>query len=152
MSFFSSDSLISDESHPNTAFAAPEHLNHLNVSGVPPHELKHQSNTSAMLVHHLNFSSGLVNGQRFILHAISLNSRVIQAELLTEEESHPIVFISRINFTATVGKRGISFSRIHFPLRTSYAMTINKVKVRHYLALGSTYVLLRLHMVNSMWL
>ena len=124
MSCFSSDSLISDESHPNTAFAAPEHLNHLNVSGVPPHEVKLQSNTLAMLVRNLNFSSGLVNGQECVLHAISPNSRVIQAE--EEEESHPIVFISRINFTATVGKRGISFSRIQFPLRTAYAMTINK--------------------------
>ena len=42
VSFFSSDSLISDESHPNTAFAAPEHL-HLHVSGVPPHEFKLQT-------------------------------------------------------------------------------------------------------------
>ena len=48
VSFFSSDSLTSDESHPNTAFAAPEHLHHLHVSGVPPHELKLQSNTLAM--------------------------------------------------------------------------------------------------------
>ena len=126
VSFFSSDSLLSDESNPNTAFAAPEHLHHLHVSGVPPHELKLQSNTLAMLVRNLNFSSGLVNGQKCVLHAISPNSRVIQAELLTEEEPHPIVFIPRINFTATVGKRGISFSRIQFPLRTAYAMTINK--------------------------
>ena len=49
LSFFSSDSLISDEPNPNTAFAAPEHLNQLNVSGVPPHELKLKSNTLAML-------------------------------------------------------------------------------------------------------
>ena len=56
VSFFSSDSRISDESHQNAAFAAPQHLNHLNVSGVPPHELKFQSNTLAMLVRNLNFS------------------------------------------------------------------------------------------------
>ena len=95
--FFSSDSLISDESHPNTAFLAAEHLNHLNVSGVPPHEPNLQSNTLAMLVRNLNFSSGLVNGQKCVLHAISPNSRVIQPELLTEEEPHTIVFIPRIN-------------------------------------------------------
>lgn len=110
VSFFSSDSLISDESNPNTAFAAPEHLNQLHVSGVPPHELKLQSNTLAMIVRNLNFSSGLVNGQKCVLHAISPNSRVIHAELLTEEVPHPIVFvIPRINFTATVGKKGIFF-------------------------------------------
>lgn len=38
--FFSSDDLISDESNPNTAFAAPEHLNLLNAQGVPPRELE----------------------------------------------------------------------------------------------------------------
>ena len=79
-----------------------------------------------MLVRNLNFSSGLVHGQKCVLHAISPNSRVIQAELLTEEEPHPVVSIPRINCTTTVGKRGISFSRIQFPLRTAYAMTINK--------------------------
>ena len=124
--FLSSDSLILDESNPNTAFATPEPLNEVNVSGVPPHELKLKSNTLAMLVRNLNFSAGLVNGQTCVLHAIYRNSHVIQAELLTEQEPHPIVFIPRINFTAACGKRGISFSRAQFPLRTAYAMTINK--------------------------
>lgn len=59
VSFYSSDSLISDESNPHTAFAAPEHLNQRNVSGVPPHELKLKSNTLAMIVRNLNFSEGL---------------------------------------------------------------------------------------------
>ena len=113
MSFFSSDSLISGESHPNTAFAAPGH-HHLDVSGAPPHDVKLQSNTSATLVRNLNFSR-LVNGQKCVVHAISPNSRVIQAELLTEEEPHPIVFIPRINFTATVGKRGNPFNVFSFP-------------------------------------
>ena len=67
-----------------------------------------------------------MNGQKCVLHAISPNSRVIQAELLTEEKPHPILFITRINFTATVGRRGISFSRAQFSLRPAYAMTINK--------------------------
>ncbi len=128
VSFFSSDSLISDESNPNTAFADPEHLNQLNVSGVPPYELKLKTNTLAMIMRNVNFSSGLVNGQKCVLHAVNRNSRVIQAELLTEEKPHPIVFVPRINFTATVGKRGngISFSRVQFPLRTAYSITINK--------------------------
>lgn len=81
-----------------------------------------------MLVRNLNFSAGLVNGQKCVLHAIFPNSRVIQAELLTEETPHLIVIIPRINSTATVGKRGISFSRVQFPLRTAYAMTINKIQ------------------------
>ncbi|CAM9950314.1 unnamed protein product, partial [Laminaria digitata] len=64
ISFFSSDSLISDESNPYTAFAAPEHLNLLNAQGVLPHELVLRSNDLAMLTRNLNFGEGLVNGQK----------------------------------------------------------------------------------------
>ena len=49
VSFFSSDSLISDDSNPNTAFAAPEHLNFLDVQGVPARELVLRPNDLAML-------------------------------------------------------------------------------------------------------
>lgn len=38
-SFSSSDTLISDESNPYTAFSAPEHLNLLKAQGVPPRQL-----------------------------------------------------------------------------------------------------------------
>ena len=125
-SFLSSDSLISDESSANTAFASPEHLNQLDVQGVPPHELKFKSGGLAMLIRNLNFSEGLVNGQKCILLAVSPNSRVIQVELLTEERPRPIVLIPRINFQGKVGRNGINFMRVQFPLRTAYSMTINK--------------------------
>ena len=126
VSFFSSDSLIKDENSSSTAFAAPEHLNQLNVTGVPPHELILKSNGLAMIVRNLNFSEGLVNGQKCILKAVSPNSRVIHAEFLTDELPHPIVLIPRISFPAQVGRNGINFMRVQFPLRTAYAMTINK--------------------------
>ena len=79
-----------------------------------------------MIMRNLNFSEGLVNGQKCILKSVSPNSRVIQAELLTDDLPHPIVLIPRINFHAQVGRNGINFMRVQFPLRTSYAMTINK--------------------------
>ena len=79
-----------------------------------------------MLIRNLNFSEGLVNGQKCILLAVSPNSRVIQVELLTEERPRPIVLIPRINFQGKVGRNGINFMRVQFPLRTAYSMTINK--------------------------
>lgn len=120
VSFYSSDSLIKDESSTSTAFAAPEHLNQLHVSGVPPHELQLKSNGLAMLVRNLNFAEGLVNGQKCILKGVTPNSRVIQVELLTDDLPHPIVLIPRINFPAQVGRNGISFMRVQFPLRSAY--------------------------------
>ena len=122
--FFSSDNLISDESNPNTAFAAPEHLNLLNAQGVPPHELELRSNDLAMLTRNLNFGEGLVNGQKGVLLGVSPNSRVIQVQLLTP--LRPIVLVPRINFHAQVGRQGVHFSRVQFPLRLAYSLTINK--------------------------
>lgn len=37
--FYCSDTVISDEPNADTAFASPEHLNHLSDQGIPPHEL-----------------------------------------------------------------------------------------------------------------
>lgn len=39
VTFFSSDSLIKDDENRNTSFASPEHLNEINVQGVPPQAL-----------------------------------------------------------------------------------------------------------------
>lgn len=73
--FYSSDTLISDESNPGTAFGSPEHLNQLNVLGVPPHELHLKSDALAMIVRNLNFAERLVNGQKVVLRGISPNSK-----------------------------------------------------------------------------
>ena len=123
---FSSDSLISDESNRNTAFAAPEHLNLLNAQGVPPHELELRSNDLAMLTRNLNFGEGLVNGHIYIcvLLGVSPDSRVIQIQLLTP--LRPIVLGPRINFHAQVGQQGVHFSHVQFPLRLAYSLTRNK--------------------------
>ena len=61
---FSSDSLISDESNRDTAFAALEHLNLLNAQGVRPCGLELRSNDLAMLSRNLNFGEGFVDGQK----------------------------------------------------------------------------------------
>ena len=122
--FSSSDTLIKDDSNDDTAFASPEHLNILNVQGVPPHELSLKSDALAMIIRNLNFSEGLVNGQKVVLRGISPNSRVIQVELLTPERT--LVLIPRILFHAQVGRNGITFQRVQFPLRIAYSLTINK--------------------------
>lgn len=99
--FYSSDTLITDEANPGTAFASPEHLNQLNVQGVPPHELNLKFDAIAMIVRNLNFAEGLVNSQKVVPRGISPNSRVVQVELLNLEKT--IVLIPRIAFTAQVG-------------------------------------------------
>ena len=92
--FYSSDTLVKDDSNTNTAFASPEHLNSLNVQGVPPHQLHLKSDALAMITRNLNFSEGLVNGQKVVLRGISPNSRVIQVDysLRTNQSSSFLAF------------------------------------------------------------
>ena len=77
-----------------------------------------------MITMNLNFPQGLVNGQKGVLRGISPNSRVIRVELLNADKT--IVLVPRISFTAQVGRQGISFQRVQFPLRFAYSLNINK--------------------------
>lgn len=77
-----------------------------------------------MITRNLNFSEGLVNGQKVILRGILPNSRVICVELLDANQN--VVLIPRISFHAKVGRKGITFNRVQFPLRIAYSLTINK--------------------------
>lgn len=123
--YTSADSLLSDESAQNaSAYASPEHLNSLNVPGVPPHKLRLKSGALTMLTRNLNFSQALVNGQKGIVRDVQPNSRLIHYELLTPDR--PIVLVPRIMFHAQVGQQGVSFKRVQFPLRVAYSLTINK--------------------------
>ena len=77
-----------------------------------------------MLTRDLNFGEGLVNSQKGVLLGVSPNSRVIQVQLLTPHR--PIFLVPRINFHAQVGRQGIKFNRVQFPLHLAYSLTINK--------------------------
>lgn len=123
--FYSSDTLIKDHTNTSTtAFCSTENLNNIDVPGIPPHQLHLKSDALAMLIRNLNFSEGLVNGQKVVVRGVSPNSRVIRVELLDRENS--IVLNPRISFHAQVGRNGITFNRVQFPIRIAYSLTINK--------------------------
>ena len=98
---YSPDTLLSRmKLNSKAALASPEHLNQVNVQGVPPHELN--SDALASIVGNVNFADGLVNGQNVLLRSISPNSRVVQVKLLIPEK---YVFpFPRNVFAAQVGR------------------------------------------------
>ena len=75
-----------------------------------------------MFIRNVNFDSGIVNGRKGIVRAIS--SRIVDVEIIGD--GSPLVRIPRITFEVKVGKDGMTFHRKQFPLRVCYAMTINK--------------------------
>ncbi|KAG6729911.1 hypothetical protein I3842_01G055000 [Carya illinoinensis] len=78
-------------------------LNTLTPNGLPPHELLLKINCHIMLLRNINLLEGLCNG--------------------TQKK----VFIPRIPFLPNVDENsGFPFKRTQFPIRLSFAMTINK--------------------------
>ena len=99
-----------------------EFLQSIDVTGVPPHDLNLKVGCVVMFIRNVNFDSGIVNGRKGIVQAIS--SRIVDVEIIGD--GSPLVRIPRITFEVKVGKDGMTFHRKQFPLRVCYAMTINK--------------------------
>ncbi|KAG7982144.1 hypothetical protein I3843_04G034800 [Carya illinoinensis] len=88
-------------------------LNTLTPNGLPPHELN------------INPSEGLCNGTR--LTRCNFSRNLIDAQISSSHYSGKRVFIPRIAFLPeTTENNGFPFKRTQFPVKLSFAITVNK--------------------------
>ncbi|XP_042941189.1 uncharacterized protein LOC122275912 [Carya illinoinensis] len=100
-------------------------LNTLTPNGFPPHQLLLKQNCPIMLLRNINPSEGLCNGTRLICRNFDHN--VIHAEIAIGHQSGKKVFIPEIPFLPRPDENsGFPFKRTQFPIRLSFAMSINK--------------------------
>ncbi|XP_042962393.1 uncharacterized protein LOC122296655 [Carya illinoinensis] len=100
-------------------------LHTLTPNGLPPHELLLKENCPIMLLRNINPSEGLCNGTRLICRNFDRN--VIHAEIVVGHHSGKKVFIPRIPFLPSPDENsGFPFKRTQFPVKLSFAMSINK--------------------------
>ncbi|KAM6570896.1 hypothetical protein CsatA_014976 [Cannabis sativa] len=100
-------------------------LHKLTPNGLPPHELILKKNCPIMLLRNINASEGLCNGTRLICRGFDRN--IIDAEIAVGHYIGKRVFIPRIPFLPNVDENtGFPFKRTQFPIRLSFAITINK--------------------------
>ncbi|KAG7958907.1 hypothetical protein I3843_10G043700 [Carya illinoinensis] len=100
-------------------------LHTLTPNGLPPHELLLKQNCPIMLLRNINPSEGLCNGTRLICRNFDRN--VIHAEIAVGHHSGKNVFIPRIPFLPNRDENsGFPFKRTQFPVKLSFAMSINK--------------------------
>ena len=102
-------------------------LNTLSLSGLPKHELRLKPNMVVMLLRNLSPIEGLCNGTRLLVQDV-INGRLLQAVIATGSHAGEVVFIPRIKLSPDEGLFPFSWSRLQFPVRVAFAMTINKAQ------------------------
>ena len=103
-----------------------EFLNSLTLSGLPPHEMELKVGCPVILLCNLRAGpgSGLQNGTRMIV--INLGQRVIEVEIASGVNKGKCVLIPRITLIPSDTQFPFTLKRRQFPIRPSFAMTMNK--------------------------
>ena len=121
--YFSIDSVVSDDPMEINQYPL-EFLNSITLSGMPPHRLNLKEGCVVMLLRNLSVRQGLCNGTR--LKVLTLRQNVVDCEVLTGENAGARVLIVKTIMKPNDTDLPFQLKRIQFPLRLSYAMTINK--------------------------
>ena len=123
--FLSADS-VEDEAQVDQSLYPIEFLNTLTPSGTPPHKLVLKKDAPIILLRNLSTSEGLCNGTRLIVK--NCHTNVIDAEILTGINQGTRVFIPRIRLQPSDADLPFTLIRRQFPIKLSFAMTINKAQ------------------------
>uniref|UniRef100_K3YL66 ATP-dependent DNA helicase n=3 Tax=Setaria italica TaxID=4555 RepID=K3YL66_SETIT len=123
MVYHSFDS-VEDDPH---NYYPPEFLNTLTPNGLPPHMLKLKINCPIILLRNIDPANGLCNGTRLVVRGFQKNA--IDAEIVLGQHYGTRVFLPRIPLCPSDDEMfPFRFKRKQFPVRLSFAMTINKAQ------------------------
>ena len=112
----------------NSTMFPTEFLNSLNLSGLPEHTLKLKRNTVVILLRNMDIYAGHCNGTRYLVKTIG-QYRVILHKLDAKgDDKNNVLILPRI--PCHYGGRNFPFelTRLQFPLKIAFALTINRAQ------------------------
>ena len=101
---------------------------------MPPHRLQLKVGVPIMLLRNLNAALGLANGTRLVVQHASPNC--IQASIATGRQQGTSVLIPRLCIQPSDSRLPFPLNRRQFPIRTAFAMTINKAQGQTFQRVG----------------
>ncbi|XP_020146667.1 uncharacterized protein [Aegilops tauschii subsp. strangulata] len=102
-------------------------LNSITPNGLPPRVLRLKANCPVILLRNLDLHNGLYNGTRLMIRAFQDNA--IDAEIVGGQHPGKRVFIPRVPMSPSEDiSLPLKLKRKQFPIRLSFAMTINKAQ------------------------
>nr|GEW60454.1 hypothetical protein [Tanacetum cinerariifolium] len=112
-----------------------EFLNSLNVSGFPPHHLFLKIGCPIIILRNPDPVNGLCNGTRLICKRFDPN--IINAKIVVEKHAGVGILLPRIPLAPSEEDMFLfKLKRTQFPIRLSFAMTINKAQGKTILNVG----------------
>ncbi|ONL98425.1 hypothetical protein ZEAMMB73_Zm00001d029311 [Zea mays] len=123
MMYHSFDTAVDD---PNNYYPS-EFLNTLTPNGLPPHVLKLKVGCPIMLLRNIDPANELCNGTRLVVRGFQKNS--IDAKIVLGQHAGMQIFLPRIPLCPSDDEMfPFRFKRKQFPIRLSFAMTVNKAQ------------------------
>jgi ATP-dependent DNA helicase PIF1 len=112
----------------------PEVLQSFEPPSLPPSKLNLKVGAPVMLSRHLYPSQGLCNGTRLTVTRIS--PCIVEARILDGEFGGQLRLLPHIKLTSTDGELPFILTCTQFPVRLSFAITVNKSQGQSLAAVG----------------
>ena len=103
-----------------------EYLQSLNLASLPPSKLKLKVGAPVILLRNLYPKEGLCNGTRMTV--TRMHRWCIEVQILGGQFDGTVKVLPRIKLSTTEGELPFILTRKQFPIRLSFAMTVNKAQ------------------------
>ena len=112
----------------NPTMFPPEYLNKLNPSGLPQHKLRLKKNTVVILLRNMDLPGGHCNGTRYLVTHIGTYRLLLEKLNPKQGDTNTTLILPRIPMVHKSKHLPCTVSRLQFPIKIAYCLTINRAQ------------------------